>query len=233
MMKASIFILIILILTAKNIFAQYDRIAQEYFEKLVPYDSLRAVSDLKNDSVFILNLSGFEYSFGEPFNINEELEYVESRFGFKFRYDGFMAPRDFVQKKQNEYNRQVYKYLDSILGIDSKDEINTELLRLGLDRVVFAIQSDESIIKYIRKEFSKENKVFKDGLIEADLVYRDRKFEIALEKYQELKLSAETEEGLLYLQTSVYHCLMNLKEFDKAKELTKYDVNRKAKRRKH
>ena len=170
---------------------------------------------------------------GDPLNISDELEYVENRFGFKYKFDYFEVPSDFVQKKQNEYNRQVYKYLDSILLIDSEEEINTELLRLGIERIIIANRTDKDIKKYVQKEFRKENKEFKNRLIEADLIYRDRKFEFALKKYQELNNEAKTDKGLLYLQTSEYHCLMNLEKFEKARLLTKYDINRIAKRIKH
>ncbi|MBN1187626.1 MAG: hypothetical protein JXB49_35455 [Bacteroidales bacterium] len=232
MKNLSKLILPIIIFIANNLFAQYDSIAQKYFEIIIPYDSVQAISDLKNDSIFILNFSGTGH-LGDPLNINEELEYVETRFGFKFKYGYFEVPMEFIQKKQNEYNKQVYNYLDSIMQKDSKEEINIELLRLGLERLIIANQTDESIKEYIRKEFNKENKAFKNRLIAADINYRDRKFELALKEYQELKKYAETEKGLLYLQTCEYHCFMNLKNFDKAQLLTKYNINRKAKRIKH
>ncbi|MFC0877463.1 hypothetical protein ACE01N_12755 [Saccharicrinis sp. FJH2] len=231
-MKSSIPILSVFLIVANNLFAQNDSIVIKYLEKIIPYDSLQAIDDLNNDSIFILDLCGFDV-FYESLNINEEREYVENRFGFKFKHDYFEVPTEFVLKKQDEYNRQVYKYLDSVLQIDSEEEINTELIRLGLERFIIANQTDESIKRYIKKEFRKENKIFKNKLIEADKIYRDRKFEIALKKYQELKNQAQTEKGLLYIQTSEYHCLMNLEKFNEAQLLTKYEINRKTKRIKH
>lgn len=219
----------IFVFIASNLFAQYDSLVIKYFDKIVPYDSLHAISDLQEDSIFILKLSGFDY-LGNPFNNNEELEFVEKRFGFLFKYEHFKAPMEFVQKKQNEYNRQVYKYLDSIMQINSAEEINIELKRLGLERLIFAKQTDEDIKKYIEKVFNEENKEFNNKLIEADKLYRDRKFEKALEKYQELKNQTETRKGLLYLQTCEYHCFMNLKQYENAKLLIKFGINRITKR---
>lgn len=219
----------IFVFIASNLFAQYDSLVIKYFDKIVPYDSLHAISDLQEDSIFILKLSGFDY-LGNPFNNNEELEFVEKRFGFLFKYEHFKAPMEFVQKKQNEYNRQVYKYLDSIMQINSAEEINIELKRLGLERLIFAKQTDEGIKKYIEKVFNEENKEFNNKLIEADKLYRDRKFEKALEKYQELKNQTETRKGLLYLQTCEYHCFMNLKQYENAKLLIKFGINRITKR---
>lgn len=219
----------IFVFIASNLFAQHDSLVIKYFDKIVPYDSLHAISDLQEDSIFILKLSGFDY-LGNPFNNNEELEFVEKRFGFLFKYEHFKAPMEFVQKKQNEYNRQVYKYLDSIMQINSAEEINIELKRLGLERLIFAKQTDEGIKKYIEKVFNEENKEFNNKLIEADKLYRDRKFEKALEKYQELKNQTETRKGLLYLQTCEYHCFMNLKQYENAKLLIKFGINRITKR---
>ena len=118
-------------------------------DKIVPYDSAQAISDLKKDSIFILKLFGYN-QIGTLKNSKEELKFVGKRFGFSFKYDYFEAPIKSVLEKQNEYNKQVYKHLDSTLNVDSEKEINIELTRLLLERIIVANQSNESIRDYIR-----------------------------------------------------------------------------------
>ena len=99
-----------------------DSIAIAYFNNLIQYDSLAATQDIRESKIHILELRGLGHM-GESFNTNEELELVEKRFGFKFKFDFIKAPYHFVQEKQQEYNNQIYQYLDSVLRIDSKNEI--------------------------------------------------------------------------------------------------------------
>ncbi|MBS2211864.1 hypothetical protein KEM09_10635 [Carboxylicivirga mesophila] len=208
-----------------------DSIAIEYFKKLIPYDSLMAIQDLSESKIQILKLSGLGH-LGEPLNTNEELELVEQRFGFKFIFDFIKAPHDLVIEKQKEYNNQVYRYLDSYLQIDAQNEISIELKRLAFERLALTIETDKQLAKRIKKTFRKESNEFKTLLISADIKYRDRKFKSALEEYEQLFKLAQTESGQLYLQTSEYHCKMNLGKYSEAYEMfiESQQINRVAKR---
>ncbi|WP_439185859.1 hypothetical protein [Carboxylicivirga taeanensis] len=208
-----------------------DSIAIEYFNKLIPYDSLMAIQDLNESKVQILKLSGLGH-LGEPLNTNEELELVEQRFGFKFIFDFIEVPHDLVIEKQKEYNNQVYRYLDSHLQIDAENEISIELKRLALERHALTIETDRQLTKRIKKTIRKESSEFKTLLISADIKYRDRKFKSALEEYEQLFNLAKTESGQLYLQTSKYHCKMNLGKYSEAYEMfiENQQINRVAKR---
>jgi tetratricopeptide (TPR) repeat protein len=186
----------------------------------IPYDSLVAKTDIENGIVRIVNLS----CSGQVEISPEEIEQIESRFGFQFYYDCLELPYEYLVIKQKEYNRIVYKYLDSLYNIDSEAEIFTEQVQLYSERIIASEKTDNEIEKNIRKSIKRENKEIKKQIYQADLLYRDRKFEEALNIYN--KIESNNEMTISYVTNSKYHCLMNLKQYDKARQLLDDNVSR-------
>ena len=195
-----------------------EKIDSIVFSK-IPYDSLVAKTDIENGTVRIVSL----ICSGQVEISSEEIEQIETRFGFKFYYDCLEFPYEYLVIKQKEYNTIVYMYLDSLYNIDSEAEISTEQVRVYSERIIASERTDNEIEKIIRKSLKRENKEIKKQIYQADLLYRDRKFEEALNTYE--KIESNNERTISYVTNSKYHCLMNLKQFDKAKQLLDDNVS--------
>jgi hypothetical protein len=201
------------------------RIDSIIFSK-IPYDSVQAHHDIKSGKIkIIVDACG-----GDPMNTNEEVDYVENKFGFEFAYDCLQLPREHVLQRQSEYNEVVYRYLDSLNNIDCEKAIYDELFRLLIERELTSKRTDKELQKIVRKSLKGESKEIKKQVYQADLLYRDRKFQEALKIYRDIK--TEKNKSSSYLINSQYHCLMNLNETEKARSLylnNKTSVNRKKK----
>jgi hypothetical protein len=193
--------------------AQLARIDSIFFSK-IPYDSLVAYEDIKQNNIKII------LGCGDPVNTNEEFKIVEKEFGFRFAYDcNNNVPHEYSDQRRNEYNNVIISYLDSLYHFDNKREISNEMLRLYFERKFISTKTDKKIKKNLRRKIRWEKKEIKKQVYQADLLYRDRKFQEALNSYR--TIITDNEKTISYLINSQYHCLMNLQEFDNARAFYK------------
>jgi len=106
-----------------------------YYLRKVPYDSIRAKTDILNDTIRIVELISTEFS-GCRLKLLyylslEEKESIENKFGFK--YTSFVIDKisqNYLDQREREYNAMVYKYLDKKVNGDSNDSIEGEIFRV-------------------------------------------------------------------------------------------------------
>ena len=208
-----LFSIFVLEISAQTVYENSTERQDSIIFSKIPYDKYVAKSDIENGIIRIINLT----CTGHIENTSEEIEQIENRFGFEFYYDCLELPYDYLIIRQNEYNRIVYNYLDSLYKIDCEAEIFTECVRLYSERIIASERTDKEIEKIVRKSIKGENKDIKKQIYQADLLYRDRKFGEALNLYEKIK--SNNDRTVNYVTNSIYHCLMNLKQFDKAKQL--------------
>ncbi len=181
----------------------------------IPYSKEKAILDIQNNIIQIIQLSPG----GSPAFNNEEISLIEQRFGFYFIYDFLKYPRKHLERAEQDYNSIVYEYLDSINNIDSKNEIRSELKRLFNERQFTSQKTDKELHKTIQKKLRGENKEIKIEVLNADKLYRDRKFNDALNEYESIRLKITTCKTKDYITNSMYHCFMNLQLYEKADSL--------------
>nr|WP_319997652.1 hypothetical protein [uncultured Draconibacterium sp.] len=177
----------------------------------IPYSKEKAYQDIQNQKIQIIQL----IFGGDPGFSNEEINLIEKRFGFHYVYDYLQYPRPFLEKVQNEYNNIVYQYLDSINNIDCKNEIRSEYKRIFYEKVVSS-KTDRELKRTIQKKLRGESKQVKTEILNADKLYRDRKFNDALNEYESVSLTKTINETKNYIANSMYHCYMNLQQYAKA-----------------
>jgi len=112
----------------------------------IPYDSSLALNDIKYGKIRIIDLIC-----GDGINTNGEIKIIEDRLGFEFYYDCLQLPYKYLIEKQEDYNKVVYNYLDSINGLDSKQEIKDEMRRMFYERTLTANRND----RYLKKNSEK------------------------------------------------------------------------------
>ena len=178
----------------------------------IPYSKEKAYQDIQNQKIQIIQLTPG----GDPAFSNEEMNLIERRFRFHFVYDYFEYPRRYLEQAENEYNYVMYLYLDSINNIDIKKEISSEFKRLFYERQIFSNKTDYELYKTIRKKLRGENKKIKTEVLNADKLYRDRKFIDALNEYESICLLNTKNKTKNYIANSMYHCYMNLQQYAKA-----------------
>jgi hypothetical protein len=191
------------------------------FNSKVPYDSSKAVLDIDIGLIQIIQLTS---SIGDPGLTSDELSMIENRFGFKYHSESFDIPQEFLTAKQNEYNKIVYRYLDSINNCDTQKEIEIEALRLVIDNYLNITKSDKEIEKKLKKELRKEKSDIRDRILIADKHYRDKDFQKALDQYQMIENMQITNQTKAYIYNSMYHCLLNLLRYDDALEMQNNDT---------
>lgn len=183
----------------------------------IPYSKEKAYQDIQNQKIQIIRLTpGGESAFS-----NEEMNLIEQRFGFHFVYDYFEFPRRYLEQVENEYNNIMYLYLDSINEIDSREEIWSELWRMYFERQVYSKRTDKELAKAIHKILRGESKEIKSQILDADMLYRDRKFNDALNDYERIGLLELKPKTEAYLTDSKYRCLLNLQRYSEADSLKK------------
>jgi hypothetical protein len=103
-----------------------------YYLKKIPYDSIRAKMDIKNDSIKIMTLAsnifyGCRLNFLDYLS-EEEKRKIEKKFGFVYSYESFdRIDQYYLDQRQKEYNDIVYKYLDDKLNGNSRELISKEI----------------------------------------------------------------------------------------------------------
>jgi hypothetical protein len=212
-------------------YSQLDSIEKARFDSIIysriPYNENKAINDIRNDTVRIISLTPG----GSPANNNDELELLEERFDFSFYFDYLRLPNQYLQQRETEYNNVVYQYLDSIYCIDTKREIQLELIRMYFEREVVSNRTDKELKKIINKSLNGESKEIKNRIFEIDKKYRDRKFGEALKAYNEVSLLDIKRSTHEYLINSKYHCYLNMLQFEQAGRLKKeYEIIKRIKK---
>jgi len=110
-----------------------SRVDSMYLAK-IPFDSIKAKQDLKNDTVRLLNIFSLTWgSMGSRIDETIEpyqLDSIEKSFGFKnevVALDSILPQH--AKMRESEYNRVVVEYLDSIHGIDFWEEYKKQILK--------------------------------------------------------------------------------------------------------
>ena len=107
------------------------RIVEESQRKKVGYSSKQAQEDITNGNIYLINLTGGASSLN-----NNETQYLEELFGFKFIYEEPSTNDwELLNEIQNEYNSVVTQYLDSTCNCNFDEEYKKEVIKLIKHRI--------------------------------------------------------------------------------------------------
>ena len=191
----------------------------------IPFDALKAKNDLHNDTIRIVSLKCSSIM-ETPLNNNDEIEQIEQRFGFIHHTEYYKLPYSHLLNKEEEYNKIVYSYLDSIFQFDTQKEIQHERVRLFRKRVIIPNRSHNKLRKHIKNQINGEEKQIIKKVFDVDCLYRNRQFEEAIIGYNEIINLSIQEATRNYLVTSIYYCYLNLGQYKTAHKYRLLNVNR-------
>lgn len=110
-----------------------------YFERVeesirqgIGYNAARALEDIKNGDIFILDLLGFENTEFQK----SDYEYLENLFGFKYLCNPLNAPIDYLFEAEEQYNTVVFEYLDSVCDCNFKRKYGKEFKKIWHKRIM-------------------------------------------------------------------------------------------------
>ena len=104
-----------------------------HFLRKIPFDSIKAKSDLESGLIQLVRISGYHrgcsLSIMDYFT-PEDVAQIEHEFGLIFRnvYIEDKLPAEYLHQRETEYNAIVYRYLDDIYKGDSNEIIMATLI---------------------------------------------------------------------------------------------------------
>lgn len=114
--------------------AQSKEVTDSLALATISFNKDSAVYDIQNGSIRIIHLLsawGSEDSFVEQ----EDLEFVEEKYGFKYHYVLIDFPDTDLKKQEEAYNSVVYHHLDSLCLCNSKKSIYSDVKKRFQKRV--------------------------------------------------------------------------------------------------
>ena len=188
----------------------------------IRFNASKAENDIQNDTIRIIWLTREGWLNGT----NGDLQRIEHQFEVEFYYEYMQLPHEHLQLKQEEYNHIVFRHLDSVFHIDTKKEIQSELVRQIWEKFIVSNHTDKELQELIRTTLKREGKSIKKKVFDIDCLYRDRRFEEALNGYYQISRLNIQNQTMDYVINSIYHCYLNLQQYEKANDFKKKNSDR-------
>lgn len=119
-------IAIILILIPELTSAQRNDVVDSLLLNKISFNEDSARNDIRKGNIRLLDLSS-TYTLEDSPMTNDDIKFVESKYGFKFYYEQYDIFKYYLDIKEKRYNEIVFKHLDSICHCNSEKSIYSDL----------------------------------------------------------------------------------------------------------